>query len=632
MVNAQKEQHELNRIIDLRKTLHDDTSAWWSSGRPHSAQRPLDPHAIAFITAVKDETQYGVCLKYLDPLEIPSGHTVERIAVFGGGSIPECYQRAMEASTARYKIYLHVDTYVVNRELVPELLHLFRTYPVLGLVGVVGSTRLPTSGIWWVNNPLYSYGRVWQNSSPGFPASLLGPANRRRLHLMRFRSFIGDYLAAVAVDGFFLATQYDIPWTRPEFGFEGPWDHVQALEFIKTGLEVGIARQETAWCVHQGPLEEPSGEQIKRRSIALGPQAAVLRQLYPAIIGVPAQKLHERYREASQDLGLFKSNFGDGVRARRTGREDAMSPTPVREGLGIIIVTTNGAVTLLGTLRALLPQCGTLQGLECQVVVVDNGPDYRVEAIRREFPQVTVIANASDTGLAGGFNSGLRHLGFPDFVLVMHGDVELTAGTLTKMVSYLREHQSTAGIIASLVDPDGTVQAQRTAIVELVPRRPRRPRPISFVGTSCSLVRGEVFFDVGLYDERFSCHEALDWSLRAKRKGYKFAYLPEARVLHRRSGRLRQDGSAAFFAERSVANLWFVYKHAGRQWAVTLYWVQRMQARWLALRWRHDSEALRRISEAMAEGTGLYRRFREENRRPELLLDDPTRVAETEVR
>jgi len=81
-----------------------------------------------------------------------------------------------------------------------------------------------------------------------------------------------------------------------------------------------------------------------------------------------------------------------------------------------------------------------------------------------------------------------------------------------------------------------------------------------------------------------------------------------------------------------VANLWFVYKHAGRQWAVTLYWVQRMQARWLALRWRHDSEALRRISEAMAEGTGLYRRFREENRRPELLLDDPTRVAETEVR
>ncbi|PYT52435.1 MAG: hypothetical protein DMG46_27015, partial [Acidobacteria bacterium] len=178
MVNAQKEQHELNRIIDLRKTVHDDTSAWSSSGHPHSAQRPLDSHAIAFVTAVKDETQYCVCLKHLDALQIPSGYTVERVAVLGGGSIPECYQRAMEASTARYKIYLHVDTYVVYRELVPGLLHLFKTYPALGLVGVVGSTRLPTSGIWWVNNPLYSYGRVWQNSLPGFPVSLLGPANR----------------------------------------------------------------------------------------------------------------------------------------------------------------------------------------------------------------------------------------------------------------------------------------------------------------------------------------------------------------------------------------------------------------------------------------------------------------------
>src|SRR5438128_10837620 len=88
MLNAQKERHELNRIIDLRKTVHDDTSAWSSSGHPHSAQRPLDSHAIAFITAVKDETQYCVCLKHLDALQIPSGYTVERVAVLGGVPYP----------------------------------------------------------------------------------------------------------------------------------------------------------------------------------------------------------------------------------------------------------------------------------------------------------------------------------------------------------------------------------------------------------------------------------------------------------------------------------------------------------------------------------------------------------------
>jgi hypothetical protein len=136
--------------------------------------------------------------------------------------MPECYQTAMESSTARFKIYLHVDTHVVYRGMVSELLHLFQTYPRLGLLGVVGSTRLPPSGIFWYNNPSHCYGRLWQNSAPGFPASMLGSSNHRRLHLMRFRSFVGDYLPAAIVDGFFLATQYDIPWTRPEFALRVP--------------------------------------------------------------------------------------------------------------------------------------------------------------------------------------------------------------------------------------------------------------------------------------------------------------------------------------------------------------------------------------------------------------------------
>ena len=594
----------MNRIIDLRGTSPaDKVVTWANTGRASSATRLLDPHAVAFITAVKDETQYRTCLEYLNALKIPSGYHAEKIAVFGGSSMFECYQQAMDASTARYKMYLHVDTYVVHRGLLTDLLSLFQRYPRLGLVGVVGSTRLPPSGIYWVNNAVHSYGRLWQNSPPGFPASVLGPFNRRKLHLMRFRSFVGDYLPAAIVDGFFLATQYDIPWARPQldfdFGFD-LYDHVHCLEFIKAGLEVGIARQKVIWCVHRGPLEEPSGEQQRRREIRLRQQAKALRQLYPASVGVTAGSYSEQHREARAILG------------------ELSPPNPTRGRLGVVIVPFNNQELQLGALRALLPECEAMQDVECRIVVVANGSEDTAEWLQLEFPQVTVIANVSDTGLAGGFNSGLRHLGFPDFVLVMHGDVELTAGTLTKMVSYLREHQSTAGIIASLVDPDGTVQAQRTAIVELVPRRPRRPRSISFVGTSCSLVRGEVFFDVGLYDERFSCHEALDWSLRARRKGYRFTLVPEAKVICHRSVGSRQN-RPAFFGERFAANLWFVYKHAGRRWAVAFYWAQRMRVRWFSLRWRHDSEALRQIREAMVQATNLYRRFREENRRPKLL-------------
>lgn len=596
------ERPELNRIIDLRKTSPTDNApAQTNAGRPPSVQRSLDPRAIAFITAVKDETQYRICLQYLDALQIPSGYDVEKIAVFGGASMAECYQRAMDASTARYKIYLHVDTYVVHRGLLPDLLRLFERYPGLGLVGVVGSTRLPPSGMYWVNNPFHSYGRLWQNSPPGFPTSVLGTLNRRRLHLMRFRSFIGDYLPAAIVDGFFMATQYDIPWTRPLLGFDfgfDLYDHVQALEFIRAGLEVGIARQEAIWCVHQGPLEEPSGEQLRRRQIRLRHQAEALRQLYPAFVGVPARRFYEQHRRVRTILG------------------DLDSPASARDRLGIIIVTFNGREVLPRALRALLPQCEALQDIECQVVVVDNvSPDRTAEAVRREFPQVTVIANASNDGPSRGFNVGLRHLGFPSYVLVMHDDAEFSAETLARMVRYLKEHMSTAGVVASLIDPDGTVQFQRTAIVELVRRRPRRPRLSTFVGTTCALVRGKVFSDVGLYDERLHVHcEDLDWSLRAGRKGYRFAFLPEARVIHDRSVGSRQNRRTV--AESFVDDLWLAYKHGGRRWATVLYGLQRLLARWVEFRCRNDREALRQLGEAMARVEALYRRFREENRLP----------------
>lgn len=586
----------MDRIIDLRNTpLTGPAAANGNGGSSQGAQRPLNSHAIAFLTLVNDETQYATCLRYIDALQVPPGFTVERIAVFGATSMAEGYQRAMEASTARYKIYVHQDVYMVHRGLLSELVNLFRAHPRLGMVGVVGATRLPARGIWWVNNAFHCYGRLWEYFRPGgFPASLY--VRRRVMHFSRFRSFAGDYLPAAAVDGLFMATQYDLPWANSLGGFE-LYDHVQALEFIKAGLEVGIARQEAIWCIHWGPPQARSREQLRRRDIDLFRRASTLRQQNPTYIGVPVRKLLEQHRR------------------------DFKSPDPARERLGVVIVSFNGREVLLRALRALLPQCDALKEVEYQVVVVDNAStDGTVEAVRREFPQVTVIANSSSGGPAHAFNVGLRHLSFPSYVLVMHDDVGCSAGTLGRMVRYLREQPSTAGVIPAFTNPDGTDQFQRTAIVELMPRRPRRVQLSTFVGTTCALVRGEVFFDIGLYDERFhSCHEDLDWSLRAKRKGYGFAFLPEARVIHHRSVNSRRN-QPAIAADRLVANLWLLYKHGGRRWASAFYWAEQVLAKWLEFRWRNNRDARRELGEAMVRMEALYRRFRAENRLPKPLL------------
>ncbi len=587
------------RIIDLRTPLPSERAlAGGNGGSLRGRMQPLDPHAIAFVTLVNNETQYATCCRYLDALEIPSGYTVERVAVYGATSMAEGYQRAMESSTARYKLYVHQDSYLVHRGLLPELLHLFSTYPRLGMVGVVGATRLPSKAIWWLNNAFNTYGRLREYFRPGgFPASLY--LRRRVLHFSRFRSVVGDYQPAAVVDGLFLATQYDLPWANSLGGFE-LYDHVQALEFIKAGLEVGIARQEAIWCLHWGPPETRSREQLRLRDDDMFRRAAVLRQRNPTYIGVPVRKLLWEHRHA------FRSSDS------------------ARERLGVVIVTSGGREALLRTLRALLPQCDALTEVDSEVVVVGDASTGGVaEAVHGEFPRVIVMKDPTTAGPAQACNLGLRQLGFPTYVLVMHDGVEVFPGTLARMVRYLREHPSTAGVVASLTDHSGTVLPQRTGIVGLVLSRPRRPQRVSFVGRTCTLTRGEVFFDVGLYDDRFRvAYEDLEWSLRAKRRGYAFAFLPEAKAtMYHRAADANGEPSTTG-ADRLVDSVWLVYKHAGRRWAVVVYWAQRLRTWWLAFRWRHNRDARGRLDGANARMRGLYRRFRNENRLPRPLLHE----------
>ncbi len=48
----------------------------------------------------------------------------------------------------------------------------------------------------------------------------------------------------------------------------------------------------------------------------------------------------------------------------------------------------------------------------------------------------------------------------------MNNDVECLEGTLARMVGYLREQRDVAGVVASLLNPDGTEQFQRMATIE----------------------------------------------------------------------------------------------------------------------------------------------------------------------
>ncbi len=208
-----------------------------------------DDRTVCFITCVNDEEWYKESLLYLKHLNRPGGMAVEYVGVRGAVSMAVGYNEAMYRSNAKYKVYLHQDTLIVNRRFIEDILSIFSDDSI-GLLGVIGCRSLPNSGIWW--DGLRRYGRV--------------------LHACEAESVVdselkepeGAYVDCEAVDGLLLATQYDIPWREDLFTGWHFYDVSQCREFQRRGYRVVVPNQTTDfWCIHC-PVEKPLAPEYKQ--------------------------------------------------------------------------------------------------------------------------------------------------------------------------------------------------------------------------------------------------------------------------------------------------------------------------------------------------------------------------------
>ena len=209
----------------------------------------LDDKKVAFITCVNDDWWYSECRLYLEHLTIPDGFEAEFIDVRDATSMTEGYNRAMRSSDAKYKIYLHQDTFVVNKSLIADLLEIFRD-ETIGVVGMIGCMSLPATGVWW--DGLRTYGRVLHACEPEsvVDSECAEPD--------------GLYQEVESVDGLFLATQYDLPWREDLFDGWHLYDTSLCKEMSRAGYRVVVPNQtEDFWCIHC-PKEKPLAPEYRR--------------------------------------------------------------------------------------------------------------------------------------------------------------------------------------------------------------------------------------------------------------------------------------------------------------------------------------------------------------------------------
>ena len=209
----------------------------------------LDEKKVAFITCVNSDWWYDECLLYLKHLNIPAGMTAEFIDIRDAKSMTSGYNRAMKSSDAKYKIYLHQDTFVVNKNLIADLLKIFSD-KTIGVVGMIGGMTLPLTGVWW--DGMRTYGRVLHACEP--ESVVDSECNEPD----------GDYQEVESVDGLFLATQYDLEWREDLFDGWHLYDTSLCKEMSRAGYKVVIPNQtKDFWCIHC-PKEKPLDPKYRR--------------------------------------------------------------------------------------------------------------------------------------------------------------------------------------------------------------------------------------------------------------------------------------------------------------------------------------------------------------------------------
>ncbi|SDF44242.1 glycosyltransferase [Sporomusa acidovorans] len=229
----------------------------------------MNANKICFITCVNDDDIFQKCLSYIKDLEVPVGYVIETISIKDVSSMPSGFNRAMRNSDAKYKVYLHQDVFIINKSFIPDMLKIFDN-PRIGMIGVVGSKKIPTNGIWWESG--CNYGKVYE-SHTGI------------MKLLSFKEVEQGYEEVLGIDGLIMITQYDIAWREDIFTGWHFYDLSQSMEFVRAGYKVVIPSQSEAWCVHDCGIVNVTGYQ-KFRHIFLKEYA---KDLFPLVsVLIPA--------------------------------------------------------------------------------------------------------------------------------------------------------------------------------------------------------------------------------------------------------------------------------------------------------------------------------------------------------
>lgn len=232
-----------------------------------------------------------------------------------------------------------------------------------------------------------------------------------------------------------------------------------------------------------------------------------------------------------------------------------------------------------------------------EVIVVDSAStDDTVAHLATHFPQVRVLAQATNVGFTRGNNIGIaqaqgRHL------LLLNPDTVVLGDAIGAMAHYLDANPRVGIVGTHTLNTDGTTQStrrhfptKRIAFFESTGLQAFAPPawlahyyisepddtatlPVDWVQGSCLMARREVYAQIGALDEGYIMFfEEMDWCKRAKLAGWDVHYLGDAHIIHHGGKSSEQIGAQKHIHfQQSKLRYFHKYHGAGFAWLLRAF-------------------------------------------------------------
>lgn len=290
----------------------------------------------------------------------------------------------------------------------------------------------------------------------------------------------------------------------------------------------------------------PEARSLFQASLVASRRATIVMPLIaPPVANEPGPAIHSSASNSSVS-GAAHSTVASG--------------TAAQVALSVVILNWNARDYLMAALQSIVGQSWRCA---IEVIVVDNASnlDDSVEMVRRDFPQVRLIAQPVNVGFSAGNNIGLR-AARGRYIFFLNPDTVVHPGALDALANWMEAHPRAGVCGPKLLNPDGTLQKscrafpsfgaglfRSTFLGRLFPNNRwtrsylmedfghDREASVDWLSGAALCARREALQEVGVWDENFFMYcEDVDLCYRMKAAGWDRVYLPQAVVTHRIGG------------------------------------------------------------------------------------------------